>query len=51
MFLTKLVEKIKTHVSRSANFFLENRAFIDNVERARQAADGNMTHAHCMRDN
>jgi hypothetical protein len=52
MFHTKVVEKIKTHISRSVTFFPENRAIYEiiwksMVEPGRQATDdNNMANAH-----
>jgi len=54
MFQTKVVEKIKTHISCSITFFQESCRLRDNVEKyctAEQATDDNMAHAHFMLDN
>jgi len=44
---TKVVEKIKTHIFYSINFFFEN---VENCGRTGQATDGNMAQAHWMLD-
>jgi hypothetical protein len=50
----KCVEKIKTHILCSINFFSRKSCCVrDNVEKhciAGQATDDNMAHAHCMPD-
>ena len=52
----KIVEKIKTHILCSMNFFffLENHVFYEimwkNIVEAGQATDDNMAHALCMLD-
>ena len=54
MFRAKVVEEIKTHILCSLIFFFGNLLVCDNVEKhcsAGQAADNNIAHAHCMRDN
>jgi len=55
MFETKVVEKIKTLILYSVNFFPRKSCHLwDNVEkycRTRQSTNGNMAHAHCMPDN
>jgi len=54
MFQTKVVEKIKTHISCSVTFFLKSYRLWDNVEKYRrvgQTADDITVHAHCMPDN
>jgi len=54
MLQTKVLEKIKTHISCSINFFLFKSCCLwDNVEkycRATQATEDTMGHAHCMQD-
>jgi len=53
MFQTKVVQKIKTHISRSITFFRKSCRLWDNVEthcRVGQATDSHMAHAHCMLD-
>jgi hypothetical protein len=54
MFHTRVVEKIKTHISRSVTFFRKSCHLQDNMEkygRARQATDdNNMANAHCTLD-
>ena len=56
VFLTKVVEKIKTYISCSTTFFFfGNRAVYEimwkNIVQPDQATDGNMAHAHCMLQN
>jgi len=53
MFQTKVVERIKTHISCSITFGGGVCRFLDNVEkygRAGQPTDENIAHAHCMLD-
>ena len=53
MFRTKLVEKIKTHISYSVTFIRKSCRLLDNVEKyckAGQTTDENVLHAHCMLD-
>ena len=54
MFQTKVLEKIKIHISYSITlFFRKSLRLRDNIEkycRAGQATDDNMAHAHCMVD-
>ena len=54
MFRTKVVEKIKTHISCSITFFFRKSCRLrENVEkycRAVQIKDVNMEHANCMLD-
>jgi len=54
MFQTKVVEKIKTHISYQ-HFFFEIRTVYEKMWkkycRAGQATDDRMAHAHCMLDN
>jgi len=54
MFYTKVVEKIKTHILCLINFFNENHVVCEiNGEKcstAREAADDNTAHVHCMLD-
>jgi len=51
----KIVGKIKTHILCSITFFSENLAVYEimwkKYGRAGQATDGNMAHAHWMRNN
>jgi len=52
MFQTKIVEKVKTHISCSV-FFLFNCAVYEIMWKnivVGQAADDNMVHVHCMLD-
>ena len=55
MFQINLVEKIKTRILYSVNFFPRKSSCLwDNAEkscRAVQATDDNTAHAHCMLDN
>jgi hypothetical protein len=51
MFQTKVVEKIKTHISCSIPFLRKWWRLWNNIERccrAREATDDNMAHAHRM---
>jgi hypothetical protein len=53
MFHTNCVEEIKTYILRSVTFFPKIASFFFFIMwkkyfRARQTADVNMTHAHCM---
>jgi len=53
IFQTKVVKKVKTHISSSETVFRKSCRLWDNVEkycRAGQATDDNMAHAHCMLD-
>jgi len=54
MFQKKVEEKIKTHILFPVTFVPENPAFYDIMWkkycRVGQAADDNMTSAHCMLD-
>jgi hypothetical protein len=53
MFQAKVVEKIKTHILCSATFFRKPCRLHDTIEKydeAREAADDNLAHAHCMLD-
>jgi len=55
MFQTKLVEKIKTHILYSVNFFsFENRVVYDkiqkNIVQHIKVTDDNMAQAHCKLD-
>jgi len=55
MFHTKVVEKTKTHILCSVNFFFLPKSYplSDNVEkycRAGQSTDDNMAQDHCMLD-
>jgi hypothetical protein len=53
MFQTKVVEKNKTHILCSCDFFRKSCRLWDNVEkcyRAGQVTDDNMAHAHCKLD-
>jgi hypothetical protein len=54
MFDTKVVEKIKTHILCSVNFFSKIAPFMRKCEnkncRAGQATDDNMAHAHFILD-
>jgi len=43
MFLTKFVEKIKTHFMFSNVFFYENRAVLNNVENMAESDRPQMT--------
>jgi hypothetical protein len=50
----KFVEKIKTHILYSVQFFFKSCRLWDNVEkycRVGQATDDSMAHAHCVLDN
>jgi len=52
MYLTKVVEKIKTHILRSITFS-KNRTVYETMWKLctpRQATDDNMAHAHCILD-
>ena len=54
MFQTKVVQKIKTHISCPVPFFGKSCRLWDNVEkyfRVGQATDDSMTHALCIQDN
>jgi hypothetical protein len=55
MLLTKVVDKIRTHILCSATFSPENRAVYETVWKkcctAVLATDDNMAHAHCMLGN
>ena len=54
MFQTKVVEKIKTHISSSVNCFPKSYRLWDNMEkyfRAEQGTGDNMAHAHYILDN
>jgi hypothetical protein len=54
MFQTKFVDKVKTHILCSLNFFQKSCRLWDNVEKygkARQPTDDNMAHAFCMLGN
>jgi len=51
MFLTKVVEKIKTHILCSVTFSQKSFRLWGNVEkcgRYAQTTDDNMARAHCM---
>jgi len=53
IFLTNVVQEIKTHILCSVPFYENPVVLWDNVEkysRARQATDDNMAPAHCMPD-
>jgi len=54
MYQTKVVEKIKTHISCTGTFFFRKSYRLwDNVEKyctAGQATDGNTSHAHFKLD-
>jgi len=53
IFQTKVVEKVKTHILCSIRFYRNSCRLWDNVEnynRAREATDDNMAHAHCKLD-
>ena len=54
MFQTKVVQKIRTHISDWITFFFRKSCCLwDNVEkycRAGQATDDSIAHAHCMLD-
>jgi predicted deacetylase len=53
MFLTKVVEKIKTQILCLNNFFSKSCRLWDNLEKfctAEQAIDDNRRHAHCVLD-
>jgi len=48
--LTKVAEKIKTHILCTIIFFLNFAVYVTNYFRAGQATDNNMAHENCMLD-
>ena len=58
VFQRKIVQEIKTHISCSVTFFFSPSRklccswdFVEKDDKAGQATDDNMWHAHCMLDN